>query len=58
MTKREMVEEMIKGLNYPNNERVIKRCCDVNTHARVKEVYDYFKTHEEEQHFCILVLER
>lgn len=49
---------MIQGLNYTNNERVIKRCCNVNTLARVQQVYDYFKTHELEQRFCIAVLER
>lgn len=58
MTKREMVEEMIEGLKFSNNEKIIENRCK-QSYKRVKEMYEYYLKSEktdEDKLFCINLL--
>ena len=54
MTKREMVLEIINGVNYSNVERVIENRCK-NKKEKIEDVYSYYlnssKT-KEDKVFC------
>lgn len=58
MTKRQMIQEMIVGLKFIDNEKVIENRCK-NTLKRIKEVYSYYqrtnKTRADKK-FCIKLL--
>ena len=58
MTKEQMVKEMIQGLKFCNNERVIANRCK-NKKSKIEEVYNYYlntnKT-KEDKLFCINLL--
>lgn len=41
MTKRKMIEAMIEGLNFTNNEMVINTCMD-QSYEYVKKVYNWY----------------
>lgn len=58
MTKRQMIEEMIKGVNYDNNNRVIENRIKAKK-SRIEEVYNYYqKTNKtkKDKVFCINLL--
>ena len=58
MTKREMIEEMIEGLNFHNNEMVIENRCK-STKKRIEEVYHYYQKTSKtinDKYFCINLL--
>ena len=59
MTKREMITEMIDGLNYAGgNKRVIDNRCNARK-ERVTEVYNFYQTTgktKEDKTFCINLL--
>ena len=58
MTKREMVKEMIEGLNFRNNEMVIENRCK-STKKRIEEVYNYYQKTSKtinDKNFCINLL--
>lgn len=58
MTTKEMVMEMIEGLKFSNNEKVIENCCKASK-ERIELVYNYYlksnKT-KEDKLFCISLL--
>ena len=57
MTKRQMIEEMMEGLNYQDKEKVITNCSK-NTFQKIRQVYnDYQKSDKSnEQKNCSIAL--
>lgn len=58
MTKKEMIQEMMEGLQYTNNQKVLENRCKSKL-SRVKDVYEYFQNTnktKEDRLFCINLL--
>lgn len=59
MTKREMIMEMVEGLNFAGgNEKVIKNRCK-NTKAKIESVYNKYLTTnktKEDKIICLTLL--
>lgn len=41
MTKRDMILEIIKGINYTNRKQVLENRCK-NTKTKIEEVYNHY----------------
>ena len=60
MTKREIIQEIIEGVNYPNNTRVIDRCIKSDK-SWIECVYEYYQHSNktiEDKLFCINILSK
>lgn len=58
MTKVEMVQEIIKGLNYPNNNKVIENIT-YSKKCKIELVYNYYlksNRTKDDKIFCINLL--
>ncbi len=60
MTKREIIQKIIEGVNYPNNTSVIDSCIKSNKSLieRVYEYYQHSNKAKEDKLFCINILSK